>query len=76
VILVKSIKYAQSEKDRRLAICIAMSYAIYLVNVFFEPNYYSPTFTYLFSIMMAMAFVISESACSRTTCRRSIHSND
>ena len=76
VILAKSIKYAQSEKDRRLAICIAMSYAIYLVNVFFEPNYYSPTFTYLFSIMMAMAFVISESACSRTTCRRSIHSND
>jgi O-antigen ligase len=37
-----------------LATSLAMSYTVFIVNVFFEPNYYSPTFAYLFFILMAM----------------------
>ena len=37
---------------------LLMAYAIYIVNVFFEPNYYSIVYSYIFAIMMAMASVL------------------
>lgn len=57
-ILTRQLKLAAVDFEINISKCLMMSYAIFLVNVFFEPNYYSPTFMYIFSVMMAMAYAL------------------
>lgn len=56
--MFRLLKTSATEEQRLLSSSLIMAYAIYLVNVFFEPNYYSVVFTYLFWTMMGMGCAV------------------
>jgi O-antigen ligase len=49
---------AKKTDELLLAASLMMIFVIYVSNVSIEPNYYSITFTYLFSVLMAISFAL------------------
>lgn len=45
---------------------LVMTFAVYLLDVLVEPNYYSPVFSYIVALTMAAGVVLSEEARSRS----------
>jgi hypothetical protein len=61
--LLALLSHSSTARERCLAIVLVMVFCTYIVSVSLEPNYYSVTFTYLFSILMAMSYSIGKLAC-------------